>query len=174
MDSEDHCRGQSDARKCGAKIARYRRAVAALTFTKIEKHSKAKYPKHVQFWFCPSNILSCVLGPPCKSIMSYPDIPEKWPIKIGSSLIQSEVTAFEAAGFVLDDGKAVRASPISGKNVGRFDTNPSCRLTIATPSASKVIVPKSPFVSDALFNAVRSCSLLDGDKRPSTCDRKPF
>ena len=174
MDSEEHCHGQSDARKCGAKIVRYRRVVAAPNFTGIEKQSKAKYPKHVQFWFCPSNIFSCILGPPCKSIMSYLDIPEKWPIKVGSSLTQSKVTAFEAVGFVFDDGEAMRASLISGENVGRFDTSPSCRPTIATPSASKVIVPESPFASDALFNVVRSRSLLDGDKRPSTGNGKPF
>ena len=174
MDSKEHCYGQSDARKCGAKIACYRWAMAASTFIGIEKQSKAKDPKHVQFWFCPNNIFSCILGPLCKPIMFYPDIPEKWPIKIRSSLTQSEVTAFEAAGFILDDGEALHASLICGENVGRFDTNPSCKPTIVTPSASKVIVPESPFASDTPFNAVRSCSLPDGDKRPSTRDGKPF
>ena len=77
MDSLEHCRGQSDGKKCGAKIARYRRAVVAPTFTGMERESKSKDLKQVQFWFCPSNILSCILGSPCKSIMYYPDVLEK-------------------------------------------------------------------------------------------------
>ena len=174
MDSEEHCRGRSDARKCGAKITHYRRAVATPTFTEIEKQSKAKDLKHVQFWFYPSNILSCVLGTPCKSIVSYLDIPKKWPVKIGSNLTQSEMIAFEAPGFILDDGEALHASLISSENVGRFVTNPSCKPTIATLNSFKVIVPKSPFASDAPFNAVRSRSLPNGDKCPSTRDGKPF
>ena len=36
----DVCRGRFEERRCNAKIARYRRAVAAPTFTGIEKHSK--------------------------------------------------------------------------------------------------------------------------------------
>ena len=107
MNSEEHCRGQSDVKKYGAKIAHYRRAVATPTFTGIEKQSKAKDSKQVQFWFYPSNILSCILGPTCKLIMYYPDILDKWPVKIDSNLSQSEVTAFESAGFILDDGQAL-------------------------------------------------------------------
>ena len=34
------CRGRFEGQRCNAKIARYRRAVAAPTFTGIEKHSK--------------------------------------------------------------------------------------------------------------------------------------
>ena len=70
MDSEEHCRGRTNAKRCGAKIARYRRAVAAPTFTGFERQSKTKDPREVQFWFCPNDILTCVLGPPCKSILS--------------------------------------------------------------------------------------------------------
>ena len=174
MDSLEHCRGQSDGKKCGAKIARYRRAVAPPTFMGIERESKSKDLKQVQFWFCPRNILSCVLGSPCKSIMYYPDVPEKWPVKIGSSLTQSEMTAFEAAGFVLDDGEALLSAPISGGNPGRSDPRPSCERTTVMPTASKVVVPESPFPFDAPFNAVRSRSMPDGDKHPSTRDGKPF
>ena len=174
MDSLEYCCGRSDGKKCGAKIARYRRAVAAPTFTGIERESKSKDSRQVQFWFCPSNISSCVLGSPCKSIMYYPDIPKKWPIKFGSSLTQSEVTAFEAAGFVLDDGEALHLVPISGENPGRSDPRPSCDRTTVMPTASKVVVPDSPFPSDAPFNAVRSRSMPNGDKRPSTRDGKPF
>ena len=174
MDSEENWRRHSDAKKFGTKIAHYRRATTAPTFTEIEKQSKAKDPKQVQFWFCPSNILSCVLGPPCKSIINYLDILEKWLVKIGSSLTQSEVAAFEAAGFILDHRQALHTSPLCGENVGRFDANPLCEPTITTPNASKVVVSKSPFSFDAPFNAIRSRSMSDGDKRRSTRDGKPF
>ena len=147
--------------------------VAAPTFTGIEE-SKVKDLKQLLVWFCPSNILSCVLGSFCKSSMYYPNVPKKWPIKIGSSLTQSKVIAFEVAGFVLDDGEALHASPISQKNVGRSDPNPSCEPTNVMPNASKIVVHESPFSSDAPFNVVRSHSMPNGDKRPSTRDRKPF
>ena len=39
-DVVDVCQGRFEGRRCNAKIARYRRAIAAPTFTSIEKHSK--------------------------------------------------------------------------------------------------------------------------------------
>ena len=106
--------------------------------------------------------------------MYYLDVPEKWLVKIGSSLTQSEVTTFEVAGFVLDDREDLHVSPISGENVGRSDPSPSCEHTTVMPSASKVVVSESHFPSDAPFNGIRSHSMPDGDKHPSTRDRKPF
>ena len=84
------------------------------------------------------------------------------------------MTAFEAVGFVLDDGEALHAAPISGGKPGRSDPSLSCEHTTVMPTASKVVVPGSPFPSDTPFNAVRSRSMPDGDKHPSTRDGKPF
>ena len=50
------CRGRIDGRGCNAKIAKYRRAVAAPTFLGIERHSKSKESCQVQVWFCPKKV----------------------------------------------------------------------------------------------------------------------
>ena len=46
----------------------------------------------------------CVLGQGCQWIVCYPSVPKKWPIKFGTNLSQVEVTSFESAGFLLEDG----------------------------------------------------------------------
>ena len=110
VDSKEHCKDRTDVKRCGAKIAQYQRAMAAPTFTEIERQSKTKDPREMQFWFCPNYILICILGPACKLILYYLDIPEKWPMKVRSSLTQSEVAAFEPAGFILCDGDDICTS----------------------------------------------------------------
>ena len=41
-ESSETCHGRIDGKRCNAKIAKYRRAVAAPTFLGIERHSKSK------------------------------------------------------------------------------------------------------------------------------------
>jgi hypothetical protein len=37
-------------------------------------------------------------------IVHYPDVPQMWPVKTGTSLTQAEVEDLEVAGFKIDDG----------------------------------------------------------------------
>ena len=48
-DAADVYRGRFEGRRCNAKIARYRRAIAAPTFMGIEKHSRTAESQQVQF-----------------------------------------------------------------------------------------------------------------------------
>ena len=174
VDSEQHCRGRTNAKRCGAKIARYRQAVAVPTFTGFERQSKTKDPREVQFWFCPNDILTCVLGPPCKSILYYPDIPKKWPMKVRSSLTQSEVEAFEASGFILYDGDDIRTSAKSSECMGDIDGSPKPGPSIPLPREPQVMASGSSILSKAPSSGFHFLSRLDGDKRPTTRDGKTF
>ena len=174
VDWKGHCRGKTDVKRCSTKIARYRRAVAAPTFTGFERQSKTKDPREVQLWFCPNDILTCVLGPSCKSILYYPDIPEKWPVKVGSSLTQSEVEAFEAAGFILCDGDDIRTSAKSSECIGDIDGSPKPSPSIPLPREPQVMASGSSILCGAPSSGFHFLSRLDGDKRLTTQDGKTF
>ena len=77
-----------------------------------EKHSKSREAQQVQFWFCPIKSETCVLRQGCQWIVYYPSVPKKWPIMFGTNLSQAEVTSFEFARFLLEDGM-----PKHGENV---------------------------------------------------------
>ena len=174
VDLEEHCRGRTDVKRCGAKIARYRRAVAAPTFTALERQSKTKDLKEMQFWFCPNDILTCVLRPPCKSILYYPDIPEKWPVKVGSSLTQSKMAAFESARFILCNEDDIRTSAKSSEYIGDIDGSPKPGPSILLPHKPQVMASGSSMLCGAPSSGFHFLSMLDGDKRPTTRDGKAF
>ena len=97
------CRGRYGGKLCDARIAKYRRVVAAPTFLGIGMQSKSSDTRQVQVWFCPTRLDRCVLGLGAKWIINYPDVPNKWPIKLGTNLSQFEILALELGGFFLDD-----------------------------------------------------------------------
>ena len=174
VDLEEHCRGRTNVKKCGAKIVRYRHGVAAPTFTGIERQSKTMDPKEVQFWFCPNDILTCVLGPACKSILYYPDIPKKWPVKVGSSLTQSEVAAFESAGFIHCDEHDIHTSAKSSKCIGDINGSRADGPSVPLPIEPQVMASRSSMLCKAPSSGFHFLSRLDGDKCPATRDGKPF
>jgi hypothetical protein len=96
------CKGRTNGKPCKSRIAKYNRPVPAPTFTGIERPSKSKLTLQAQFWFCSMSINGCI-SDLVKSILHYPDIPDVWPIAVGTNLSQIEVEDLEAAGFVLDD-----------------------------------------------------------------------
>ena len=51
MDSKEHCKGHNEVKRCGAKIAYYQCAVAALTFVEIEGCQKLKIQGRFNFGF---------------------------------------------------------------------------------------------------------------------------
>ena len=53
--------------------------------------------------------------------MYYPDIPKKWPMKVGSSLVQSKVIAFESFGFTLQGGQNIHTFAKSFEGIGSID-----------------------------------------------------
>ena len=179
----DVCRGRFEGRRCNAKIARYRRAVVAPTFTGIDKHSRTAESQQVQFWFCPNKLQTCVLGGGCRWILYFPSVPLRWPVKFGSNPTQVEVSSFESVGFVLEDGIAkVDGESQSGTKL--FGTK-----VISGIGTNPVDVPKSSFLSippsalkfslgpsgdrEGLF-AFKVLEGGDGDKRPSIRNGKVF
>ena len=174
LNSIEYCRGQIEVKRCGAKIAHYQRAVVAPTFSGFEKQSRGKDPRQVQFWFCPTNILTCVLGPAYKSIMYYPNIPKKWHVKTRASLTQSEVTTFESARFILEDGQVFHTLPNFSECGIESSVDSLLKDASTMQNLSQVEEVKSPIVSDVPSVGIQSFPTKDGDKCPSSWNRKPF
>ena len=182
-DVVDVCYGRFEERRCNAKIARYRRAVAAPTFTGIEKHSRATVSQHGQFCFCPNKLQTCVLGNGCRWILYFSTIPQRWLVKFGTYLTHVEVFSFESTGFVLEDGIAkVERESRSGNElpgtevVSGIGTNPpdvpkSSFLSIP-PSALKFSLGLSGN-HEGLF-AFKVQEGGDGNKHPSIRNSKVF
>ena len=79
--SLDLCRRHSASGvKCNAKIAKYRRAVAAPTFNGIQCFRKSHETKQMQFWFCPGKLQACIKDTHSRSIVHYPVLPHVWPV----------------------------------------------------------------------------------------------
>jgi hypothetical protein len=74
--SKVQCSGHIGNRRYTSKIAKYRRATAAPTFTGIKRKPKSKEMVQKQLWFCPTNVNRCVLGQ-SRWIVHYPNIPCK-------------------------------------------------------------------------------------------------
>ena len=149
----------------------------------MERHSKSKETRQVQVWFCPTKLDRCVLGSGAKWIINYPDIPDKWPVMVGTSLTQAEVISLESSGFVLDDGPAFEVPLGSPAN----DVHNDKDSTYAKDTSSDVPTTAYVFPSEiplqfapGVSTRSRSCGLfqrlsgLDGDKRPLRQDGKPF
>jgi hypothetical protein len=98
------CRGQFGGKRCGYRIAKYKRSTAAPTFTGIQRKNGRKGTEQKQFWFCPIDVTRCVMGQ-TRCVVHYPDIPEMWPVKVDTNLTQTEVEGLESAGFKIDDGE---------------------------------------------------------------------
>ena len=124
-----------------------------------------------------------MLGPGAKWIINYPDIPNKWPMKCGSSLTQAEVTSLELGGFVLEDGVELMIPPVSPIS----NVSPSHDPTTVEGTPTKLPRDAFGFALDISFQFVPGHSrvhgvpdlipmnsALDGDKRPTMRKGKPF
>ena len=68
----------------------------------------------MQVWFCPTQLDQCVLRPEGKWIINYLlDIPDKWPVRLGTSLTQAEVISLESGGFILEDVLALKVRAVA-------------------------------------------------------------
>ena len=92
---------------------KYQRVVAAPKFLGIEMKSKSSDTRQVQVWFYPSRLDRCDLEPGAKWIINYPDILDKWLIKLETNLSQSKIMALQLGGFVLDDGIPLKSSSLA-------------------------------------------------------------
>ena len=124
-----------------------------------------------------------MLGPGAKWIINYPDIPDKWPVRCGTCLTQAEVTSLELKGFVLDDAVESAVPPIGPIS----DVSPSHDLPTVEGTPGKLPRDAFGFAPDISLQFAPSHSrvrgvpdlipmnsALDGDKRPTMRDGKPF
>ncbi|MGH2414804.1 MAG: hypothetical protein ACRDEA_14165, partial [Microcystaceae cyanobacterium] len=88
-------------KKCVARIVHDGKSTAAPTYTGMMINYKKNKQEQMQFFFCNDDIERCVKGTRRKWVVSKPAIPEVWPVKIGTNLIEKEILDLENAGFRL-------------------------------------------------------------------------
>ena len=88
-------------KKCVAKIVQDNKATAAPTYTGQMDNYRKNRIETMQFFFCNDDISRCVMGSRRKWVMSKPDVPEIWPVKVGTSLTPKEILDLQNAGFRL-------------------------------------------------------------------------
>jgi hypothetical protein len=103
-------------KKCEAKIVQAGKPTAAPTYTSVMQNAHKKRPEVMEFYFCNDDIERYVKGTKRKWVQSRPDIPNIWPVKIGTNLSKKEILDFESAGFQLPQravvvGKSITTNP---------------------------------------------------------------
>jgi hypothetical protein len=86
-------------KNCKAKIVQGNTATAAPTYTGVMEHYQKKTDKVMEFFFCNDDIEHCVKGTKRRWVKSKPDVPNVWPVKIGTNLSKKEILELEQAGF---------------------------------------------------------------------------
>jgi hypothetical protein len=88
-------------KNCKAKIVQGNTATAVPTYTGFMEHHQKKTDKIMEFFFCNNDIERCVKGTKWRWVKSRPDVPNVWPMKIGTNLSRKEILDLEYAGFQL-------------------------------------------------------------------------
>jgi hypothetical protein len=86
-------------KNCKARIVQGNTATAAPTYTGIMEHYQKKMDKVMEFFFYNDDIEGCVKGTKRRWVKSKPDVPNVWPVKIGTNLSKKEILELEQAGF---------------------------------------------------------------------------
>jgi hypothetical protein len=87
--------------KCKLLIVRHGISTAAPTYRGQKREYKGTAVQTEDFWFCADQIARCVMGPKRSHVLTRPEIPEIWPVLIGTNLSRTEIIEFEEAGFRL-------------------------------------------------------------------------
>ena len=88
-------------KNCKAKVVQSNTAMATPTYTGVMEHYQKKMDKIMEFFFCNDDIERCVKGTKRRWVKSKPDVPDVWPVKIGTNLSKKEILDLEQAGFQL-------------------------------------------------------------------------
>ena len=159
----DLCRGHSASGvKYNAKIAKYRRAVAASTFNGIQRLRKSRETEQMQFWFCPGKLQACIKDTRSRSIVHFSVLPHAWAVQRGTNLTQAGVDDFEASGFSLCSGVADLGGAESGL--------PLEVLLDVVPNPLSSVVDVQPINPEL----IRSPAISDDDRRPKHQSGKLF
>ena len=86
-------------KKCKARIVEGNKPTTAPTYTGIIQHSHKKRLEVIEFFFYNDDIERCIKGTKEKKVQSRLDIPNIWPLKIGTNLSKKEFLDLESVGF---------------------------------------------------------------------------
>jgi hypothetical protein len=75
------------------------RATATPTYTRIMVYYQKNTDEVMQFFFYINDIERCVKGTKRRWVKSKPDVPNVWPVKIGTNLSRKEIRELEHGGF---------------------------------------------------------------------------
>ena len=148
--------------KCNAKIAKYRHAIVAPTFNRIQHLQKSREIEQMQFWFFPRKLQACIKDSRSRSIVHYPALPHVWPVQHGMNLTQAKVDDFEASRFSLCSGVVELPAAQSGL--------PSEVLLNLAPNPLPSTVDVQPINPEV----IRSPAIYDSDKQPKHQNGKLF
>jgi hypothetical protein len=65
------------------------------------EHHQKKTDKVMEFFFCNDDIERCIKGTKRRRVKSRPNVPNVWPVKIGTNLSRKEILDLEHIGFQL-------------------------------------------------------------------------
>jgi hypothetical protein len=99
-------------KKCVARIVQDGKSTAAPTYSGLMDNFRKKRLDPQDFFFCNDDIERCVKGTKRRWVVSVPNVPEVWPVKLGTNLTCKEILALENAGFRLPQRKEMTPSRI--------------------------------------------------------------
>jgi hypothetical protein len=88
----------STKKNCKVKIMQGNTATAAPTYTGVMEHHQKKTDKVMKFFYN-DDIERCTKGTKRRWVKSRPDVPNVWPVKIGTNLSRKEILDLEHVGF---------------------------------------------------------------------------
>jgi hypothetical protein len=101
-------------KNCKAKIMQGNMATAAPTYTGVMEHHQKKTGKIMEFFFYNDDIERCVKGTKRRWVKSRPDVPNIWPVKIGTNISRKEILDLERVGFQLPQRTVISPKRLFG------------------------------------------------------------
>jgi hypothetical protein len=104
-------------KKCIAKIIEDNQSTAAPTYTNMMFNSQKKKEELMQFFYCDDDIERCVKGSKRRWVKSKPDVPDIWPVKLGTNLTKKEILALENTSFHLPQRVVISPRRLFGSDI---------------------------------------------------------
>jgi hypothetical protein len=98
-----HAQQRGSNIKCVSKIAKGSKGTPAPTYRGRKKQYNGNKEIFTDFWFCVDDIHRCVRGSKRPRVIDWPQVPDVWPVLMGTSLTRQETLSLQEAGFQLQD-----------------------------------------------------------------------
>jgi hypothetical protein len=103
--------------KCIAKIIQDNKSTTTPTYTGMMFNSQKKKEELMEFFFYNDDIERCVKGSKRKWVKSKPDVPDIWPVKLGTNFTKKEILALENASFHLPQRVVISPRRLFGGDI---------------------------------------------------------